>query len=70
MTKGNVVLIFGPTGTAGAGAVEAALAHPEVSAVRAVTRRALGMAHEKLEEVHCSDFAGTSRGRTRTARST
>ena len=57
MTKGNVVLIFGPTGTAGAGAVEAALAHPEVSAVRAVTRRALGMAHEKLEEVHCSDFA-------------
>ncbi len=50
-------MVFGPTGTAGSGAVQACLMHPGVSTVRAVTRRPLSVSHEKLQEVHCSDFA-------------
>lgn len=57
MGQGQVVLVFGPTGTAGSGAVQACLMQPGVSAVRAVTRRPLGISHGKLQEVHCSDFA-------------
>lgn len=56
-SQGNVVVVFGSTGTAGTGAIHACLAEPRVSEVRAVTRRRLGVSHAKLREVHCSDFA-------------
>ena len=55
--QGCAVLVFGSTGTAGAGAVRACLDHPGVSEVRAVTRRPLAVSHAKLREVLCSDFA-------------
>lgn len=55
--QGHVVIVFGATGTAGAGAIHACLGEPSVSEVRAVTRRPLGMSHAKLREVGCSDFA-------------
>jgi uncharacterized protein YbjT (DUF2867 family) len=55
--QGRVILIFGSTGTAGAGAVQACLDAPEISEVRAVTRRPLGLSHDKLVEVSCTDFA-------------
>lgn len=54
---GNVIVVFGSTGTAGTGALHACLAEPGVAEVRAVTRRPLGMSHAKLREVPCSDFA-------------
>jgi uncharacterized protein YbjT (DUF2867 family) len=54
--KGPVV-VFGSTGTAGTGAIQACLAEPHVSEVRAVTRRPLGVSHPKLREVRCSNFA-------------
>lgn len=53
----HVVVVFGSTGTAGAGALHACLAEPSVSEVRAVTRRPLRVSHAKLREVNCSDFA-------------
>lgn len=53
---GHVVVVFGSSGTAGTGAIEACLAHPGVSEVRAVTRRPLGVSHAKLSEVICADF--------------
>lgn len=55
--QGNVVVVFGPTGTAGTGVVQACLAESSVSEVRAITRRPLGVSHPKLREVLCSDFA-------------
>lgn len=55
--QGHVVIVFGSTGTAGTGAIHACLAEPGVSEVRAVTRRPLGVSHDKLKEVICSDFA-------------
>lgn len=54
---GRVVVVFGATGTAGSGAVRACLADPNVTEVRAVTRRPLGIAHTKLREVACTDFS-------------
>ena len=51
-----VVAVFGPTGTAGSGAVQACLSDAAISEVRAITRRPLGFAHPKLVEVMCSDF--------------
>lgn len=53
----NVVVIFGATGTAGGGALRACFADPDVSEVRAVTRRPLGVSHAKLREIRCSSFA-------------
>ena len=53
----SVIVIFGSTGTAGSGAVRACLDHPDVVEVRAVTRRPLGLSHEKLVELTCTDFA-------------
>lgn len=55
--RAQVVVVFGPTGNAGAGVVQACLADPEVAEVRAVTRRPLGLSHSKLREVVCTDFA-------------
>lgn len=56
-TNGRCVVVFGSTGTAGLGAIQACLADPGVSEVRAVTRRPLGLTHPKLREVVCTDFA-------------
>lgn len=55
--QGHVVIVFGATGTAGTGVIHACLADPSVSEIRAVTRRPLGVAHAKLREVTCSNFA-------------
>lgn len=53
---GSVVAIFGSTGTAGAGAVQACLRAPRVLEVRAITRRTLPKADPKLRQIMCSDF--------------
>lgn len=55
--QGHVVIVFGSTGTAGIGAVHACLAETAVSEVRAVTRRPLGVSHQKCKETICADFA-------------
>ena len=55
--QGRIVVIFGATGTAGSGALQACLDDPTVSEVRPITRRPLGVSHPKLREVRCSDFA-------------
>jgi uncharacterized protein YbjT (DUF2867 family) len=51
------VVVFGATGTAGSESVRQALADPRVVQVRAITRRALDLTHDKLREVRCADFA-------------
>lgn len=57
-TEGNeVIAVFGSTGTAGSGAIQACLDDPRVASVRAVTRRPLEASHPKLVEVMCHDFA-------------
>lgn len=56
----RVVVVFGATGTAGSGALQACLTDPNVTEVRAVTRRPLGLAHAKLREVACTNFAELS----------
>lgn len=55
--QGFNVLLFGATGTAGTGALQACLADPRVTEVRAVTRRPLPITHPKLREVLCTNFA-------------
>ena len=52
-----VVVLFGATGTAGTGVLQACVADTGVTEVRAVTRRALHTAHPKVCEVRCADFA-------------
>ncbi len=42
------VLVFGATGTAGSGILQACLQTPDVSEVRVLTRRPLGVVHDKL----------------------
>jgi uncharacterized protein YbjT (DUF2867 family) len=49
--------VFGPTGLVGRGVVCAWLADPRVREVRAIARRPLGLAHAKLREARCQDFA-------------
>lgn len=51
------VLVFGSTGTAGTGVLEACARDGRVGEVRAVTRRPLSVAHPKVREVRCSDFS-------------
>ncbi len=53
----SVVVIFGATGTAGAGALRAAVADPRVAQVRAVTRRSLTATHPKVRNILCTEFA-------------
>lgn len=48
--------LFGATGMVGQGVLRECLADPEVERVLAVGRSALGMKHEKLEEVLHGDF--------------
>lgn len=54
------VVVFGATGTAGTGVLRACIADRRVTEIRAVTRRPLHIAHHKLREVFCSDFADLS----------
>jgi uncharacterized protein YbjT (DUF2867 family) len=50
------VAVFGATGVAGSGVLEACLADPRVTEVVAPTRRPLGVQHAKLREVICPDL--------------
>jgi len=50
------VVLFGATGMLGSGTLIECLAHPEVTAVLTVGRRATGMEHEKLTELIHDDF--------------
>jgi uncharacterized protein YbjT (DUF2867 family) len=53
-------LIFGATGTAGSGALRAAVEGECVTEVRAVTRRAIHDAHPKVRNILCTNFADLS----------
>ncbi len=50
------VAVFGATGVAGLGVVQACLGEDRVDEVRAVVRRPTGADHAKLREVQCDDF--------------
>lgn len=52
-----VIVIFGATGTAGTGALQACIEDSTVKEVRAITRRPLHTSHPKVREVRCTDFA-------------
>lgn len=58
MTKG--VLIFGATGTVGAGTLLECLDHPDIGEVTCVVRRATGRVHPKLREILHEDFTDFS----------
>jgi uncharacterized protein YbjT (DUF2867 family) len=47
-----VILIFGASGSAGGGVLQACLASPAVTEIRAIARRPLAVAHPKLRTVH------------------
>jgi uncharacterized protein YbjT (DUF2867 family) len=57
------LLLFGATGTAGSGILQACLRAPDVREVRAVARRALPIAHDKLSVVQHDDFLDYTRAR-------
>lgn len=57
MGTGLRVAVFGATGLAGSEVVRQCLDDPRIGEVRAVTRRPAGVAHAKLREVECADFA-------------
>jgi len=50
------VLLFGATGTAGSGILQACLQAPDVAEVRALARRPLGAAHDKLKVFLHDDY--------------
>src|SRR6185295_10975892 len=50
------VLLFGASGTAGSGVLQACLHTPEVAEVRAVVRRPLAKVHGKLRPVVHDDY--------------
>ncbi|ULO20312.1 MULTISPECIES: hypothetical protein [unclassified Sulfitobacter] len=50
------VLIFGATGTVGAGALLECLDHPEIGEVLCIVRRPTGRSHPKLREIIHRDF--------------
>jgi uncharacterized protein YbjT (DUF2867 family) len=57
------VVIFGPTGMLGSGALLECLEHPDVSEVLAVSRRPGGATHPKLTELLHDDFLDFSTAR-------
>jgi uncharacterized protein YbjT (DUF2867 family) len=50
------ILLFGATGLAGGGVMQACLADPGVTEVRAVVRRSTGTRHPRLQEVVHQDY--------------
>lgn len=50
------VLLFGATGLAGSGVLQACLDAPPVSEVRAIVRRSTGVSHQKLREITHGDY--------------
>lgn len=50
------VAVFGATGLAGTGVVQAWLGDPRVREMRAVTRRPLAASDPRLQELRCDDF--------------
>lgn len=56
----TTVVVFGATGTAGTGVLRACMRDQRVIEMRAVTRRPLQLAHPKLREIPCADFADLS----------
>lgn len=62
------VLLFGATGTAGSGILRACLQGPDVTEVRALVRRPLGVAHAKLRVFPQDDYLDYSRVRDAFAR--
>ena len=55
-----VALIFGASGSAGGGVLQACLKSPAVTEVRAIARRPLAVAHPKLQVVQHQDYADYS----------
>ena len=51
-----VILIFGATGSAGGGVLQACLETPAVTEIRAIARRPLAVAHPKLRVVQHQAF--------------
>ena len=54
------IIIFGATGVAGSGVLEACLRHPGIDKITVITRRSTGIIHEKLTEVIHRDFSDFS----------
>ncbi len=50
------VVIFGATGLAGSGVLEACLEHPEITSITSVSRRSTKVQHTKLKEIIHQDF--------------
>lgn len=50
------ILLFGATGTAGRGILQACLQSADVTEVRVVARRPLGLAHDKLKVFLHDDY--------------
>ena len=55
------ILLFGATGLAGGGVLQACLAAPEVTEVRAVVRRSTGVREPKLREIIHGDYLDYSK---------
>jgi uncharacterized protein YbjT (DUF2867 family) len=55
-----VIVIFGASGSAGGGVLQACLKSPAVTEVRAIARRPLAVAHPKLQVVQHQDYADHS----------
>ena len=51
------VLLFGATGLAGSGVLRACLDAPDVSEVRAIVRRPIGVSHPKLRAITHTDYS-------------
>lgn len=51
-----IILLFGATGAAGGGVLRACLNHPDVTEVRAITRRAPALRDTKLRVIEHRDF--------------
>lgn len=59
-SQGLRVAIFGATGMAGRGVLQACIEEPRVLELRAIVRRPLGIEDERLHEIHCDDFSAPS----------
>ena len=57
------ILLFGATGTAGSGILQACLQSTDVAEVRVVARRPLGLAHDKLKAFVHDDYLDYAKAR-------